>query len=254
MARLTPNSAGEFEILDLGEGDYHVVVEAPGFQTFQQDIHFSFPDRTRIRLNVRLDPSASASGLTRGAARTYEDAVRKSAEDRHVEAIALYRQVLGENSAFYPARHNLGAELLKTGDAAGASEAFANAIEYGGRTPEALFLHGLSLFRQDRFLEALARFRECESKAGDETPETLEYFLGMSYLQTGNPRLAEDSLKRALEKAPQENTRAHLGLAWLYLDHLSRRERARFHLEAFLRAHPDDPLASCIRETLAQLR
>lgn len=229
-------------------------MEGPGYQTFEQDIHFSFPDRTRIRLNVQLIPEGSSSKLTGRAAKWYEEALGSSERRKSGEAIDLYRKVVREQRDFYPAWHNLGAELLKTDDAQGAEEAFRAALEIGGRTPETLYLLGVSLYNMDRYLEALRFLRECESLVEGERPSGLEYFLGMSYLRTDNPRLAEENLKQSLQRDPEENSRAHLGLAWLYLDSPFEQAEARFHLEAFLEAHPDDPLAPRIRDQLARLR
>jgi tetratricopeptide (TPR) repeat protein len=253
VAGLTPNSAGEFEILDLGEGDYNVVVEGPGYQTFQQDIHFSFPDRTRIRLNVHLTPEAAASQLAGNAVAWYEEALVLSERRESGKAIELYRKVVRERPDFYPAWHNLGSELLRAGDAEGAEKAFRTALEQGGRTPETMYLLGVSLYNMDRFIEAVRYLRACETPENGERPAGFEYFLGMSYLRTGIPLLAEENLKRSLERDPEENSRAHLGLAWLYLESPFRQAEARFHLKAFLESHPDDPLAPRIREQLKQL-
>ncbi len=147
-------------------------------------------------------------------------------EGRFQQAAALYGEILAADPRQADALHMLGVTKLQTGDAAGAVELIAQAVEL---RPPAAAMHndlGLALHAMGRFDAAEASLRQALRLLSD-SPEVL---LNLGNLLRDQGKLAEamDCYRNALEGKPGfPEARHNLALVYLKL------------------GRPDEALASC---------
>ena len=126
-------------------------------------------------------------------------ALAYSLTGRKPEAIALYRQVLAQQSDLVPAHLNLGILLLEAGRAAEALEQFQLVVEKQPDHWAAQFNRANALVALGRVPEASEAYERAIELKPDFAPTHLAY---AEVLAPADPAAAERHLRRALELDP----------------------------------------------------
>jgi Flp pilus assembly protein TadD len=216
-------------------------------------------------LHVTLGALLAEGGRLEDAEREYERVLSREPEHPGAlnnRAIALYRtgrreearEILETLVAAHPnhadAHNNLAAVYLDLERFDLAESSARRAIEVTPGLPEAWNNLGISVEEQGRLAEAERAYRRAlEIDA--------EYWQGRHNLATNltaqqRPREAAAELERVLAAAPEVAT-VHLDLGELYAGPLGDGERARRHLNAFLRLAPGHERAAEVRRQLENL-
>lgn len=129
---------------------------------------------------------------------------------------------------------------------------FSRRVSGLGEPPD-YYREGLKLAGEERYHEALTSFRLALRRQPDD-PEILQQ-MAVIYTRIGMPEEAVRHYEAAIEIGGDAPA-AHYGLAFLFM-RSGNRQRARAHLEAFLRQPPEDESASAhiehARHTLERL-
>ena len=163
------------------------------------------PARQWPRYTFR-SPRPPAEGDRVKAYPDFEDGLRSQRNRLWSVAIAFYRKALELDPAFFEAQYNLGLAELEAGDANRATEAF----------------------------EIAAALRPDSTEA--------RYYFATSLKKAGFPPDAAQQLETLLATKKNE-TRAHLAIAKLYAEDLSRLDLAREHYRRVLELDPKHPQA-----------
>ncbi len=181
---------------------------------------------------------------------------------RNNRAVALYlsgrtqeaREDLERLIEEYPgqadAHNNLAAIAVDAGSWQEAEAHARRALELGSSSAQTLNNLGIALQEQGRLQEAVEAFEK--ALTADALYWQARLNLGLARRDQGEHRLAAEELEAVLEQNPGQ-AQCHYELGRLYAGPLADAEKARVHLNAFLRAEPRNPLGAEVRETLASL-
>ena len=107
---------------------------------------------------------ASGAAASDSAARAFERAERRLAENRLDEASALYQQAIAVKPSFKLAYFNLGYALRKTNDLEGAARAYEKYVELDPEDPDGFFGLGESYRRLGQQAKAIAAYEQFIAK------------------------------------------------------------------------------------------
>ena len=185
-------------------------------------------------LHLLLDRASTATIHTRAETLRHEQ--------RHDEAIALYREALEMDSGFAPAIAGMGIAFFELGRYEEAIESMEQALEVAPELPEAASLHRLI----GRALQELGRLEEAAEQFArtlELDPRNTEALDRLAFLRFNAGRYEEAiEYYRALLDVDPANANAHsnLGIALLNLE---RYEDAARSLERSLELDPEQPIA-----------
>ncbi|MFQ5738834.1 MAG: tetratricopeptide repeat protein [Acidobacteriota bacterium] len=238
------------------EGDYELVVEAEGYQTHRENLSFSFPDRTKVHLNIYLREASprDEEGVSPQALKWYDQGVKAAAKGKSKKAIQLYRKAVDREPEFLPGLHNLGAEYVKIGDFRKSVEVLEKAVRLKTSNGGTYHVLGLAYYHLKEWSQAARDFQIAIEKQDAQTSGASHFYLGHALLQLKQPREAAEHLLRSLQIEEKSFSRAHLSLAFIYLDYSNQPQKALGHLEAFLKLNPKDERAPRIRQKIEQLK
>jgi len=268
----TDSATGQFSFDDLRFAAYHVVVQEEPFRPVDIEIVLRAIFLQTVRLNLQLQyqiqqasgspasPTGSESGtvevkhigahLPRKSLKAFEKGNRARARGDLDQAIRHYREALTASPDFGPALTNLGGLYLRQNKLAEAETVFGEAHRLDPDSAETCINLGHTYMLAGRLEEAAELLRRGARLAPNSS--LAHFLLGSTLAKQGAFSASEASLKRAIDLTAPKVGLEHLELANLYLK-TQRWQEAGETLEAFLRAHPDDPQADSIRQTLRRI-
>ncbi|MCS6806736.1 MAG: tetratricopeptide repeat protein [Acidobacteriota bacterium] len=260
---------GFFELKDLPNGTYELVVEADEqYETTIERIELYY-DRDAIETrDVYLRPKEhhvarhprsgviSAAELQKNipksARREYQRGVEASAKGQREKAIQHLQRALELHADFTQARNDLGVQYLRMGRLQEAYTEFLRAVSSQPTLPEPYINLGYLLTQQHEYRAALVHLDRALQLA--PTHWQALTWTGVSLMQTGELDRAEQCLKKAIELSfPPEGAFVHLYLANLYL-RKGNKHQALAHAEAYLNELPNAPDAQEVRRKIEQIR
>jgi tetratricopeptide (TPR) repeat protein len=197
-------------------------------------------------LTARRSRAAATEELNTMIAGSPKDYELKFAQARFYEqgnempqAQAVYRQVItqaGSEPAGMTARNRLATLLVQTKDVAGAERLIAEVLAKTPRDNDALILRGnLELSKNDA-KDAIVDLRAVLRDQPNAT--AVMRTLARAHLANGEPALAEETMRRAVDGSPKD-VGARLDLAQL-LAQLGKPEQAKPLLDELVKQQPDN--------------
>jgi tetratricopeptide (TPR) repeat protein len=222
LEKTTPGEDGRLAFTKLTEGQYEVIIEAPGYHTFHHRANLRFPGNDIDNFSARLVALDGESGNAAGrelippeALKLFDRGLRAGQNDEKAELALRRALALEPQSAL--ARLNLGMLHMGRGEVEAARRNLEAAVEATSELAQAHLLLGLIAY-QARELEAAAtRFRQALELDSTGVPEA-RFYLGSILAAQG-----------ALDEG--------VGL-----------------VEEFLRDHPQHPKAPAARALLEKLQ
>jgi len=275
VATVEADSDGNYEIPNLSERDYRVVVSIDGKKQDRRDLHivcrpcaavskdFNFGKSTPTLMIYFpaedpdfVDVAELVGDYPREALRDYESAYGDYINGNIPRAVERLEKIATRAPGFYGVHARLGLILQDSGCFDDAETEFARASEISPRSVQPLLnLASVQIRAADydenpkaRIEKALATIR----RALDIRPDSsLAHCLaGSAYLKAGSVESAEKSLKRALE------IDGRIGAARLMLANLYSRQQewelAIANFNAYLEDHPETPNRDIVREMRAE--
>lgn len=217
-------------------------------------LHLDFKDSDFVpEAAARLRHSISAKQLSvsEKARHEYEDAQKDLARHDVEAAVKHLEHAVEIAPQFAAAWNNLGTIAYQTSQFRRAEECFRNALDADPQSFEPLVnLGGVLIVLKElddawRYNLHAVLVRPNDSLANSQ--------LGMTYMEMGNPELAEKYFVQAVQSDPAHFSHPQLFLAEIHLRR-GERSQAADDLESFLKYHPDWPHAPKMRQAISEFR
>lgn len=269
---LSDSTTGEFVFIGVRDGVYHVIVADKEYGQGEASamVNSMFMPTTFVYISVTLPEdnstpppkgySASPHAISvrelrarfpKDAVKEYERGNKKMAGGDLNGAITHFEKAVALAPEMFPAWNNLGSAYLQAHQMEKAESAFQRAITANPQGADAYLNLGHVYYEVQKYIEA----ERLLLRALDLNPQAAlaRFFLGLTYEHAGKLPAAEENLEKALDGTEPSVLTAHLVLAELFL-RTGRPNKAREHLEAYLKDRPGDPQADHIRQVLARLK
>lgn len=264
VARQTVGNNSRYRFLDLSNGDYEIAVEVESNEVARIRLQINDVFKTDIRQDIELEwrenlvgknnnkpVAATADFYERTATNKKRFAKAEKAIDgkNYTEAIALLRQILGEDQRDYQSWSELGTVYLVLRDFAEAERAYLRATEVNPAFFQCFLNLGKLRMVEKKFETAVEPLSQAV-KLKPASPEA-NYFLGEAYLQIKKGSKAVVYLYEALKLDPVGMAEAHLRLAALY-NGAGVKDKAAAEYAEFLKKKPDYPDRRKLEQYIAQ--
>ncbi len=180
LQQIFADPQGDFIFDQLTEGDYEVVIESPGYETYRRRVGLRYPGHEEERFSVRLaplkpaaNPGGARQNISPEAIKSFKRGVSASRAGKHEEAAEHYASAVSIAPDYLEAWNNLGGEYRM-------------------------------LQRWEKAEEALQRARALDPESAQ-----VNLNLGMLYVAQGKTAKARNHLKEAVRREPQLG-KAHL--------------------------------------------
>jgi tetratricopeptide (TPR) repeat protein len=244
-------SKGRYRFNNIAAGDYDIVVSFENSEVSRTHIKLS-GTLAELRQDIALELRSDATTKPKPATISAEDVYDRKGSSRerfekaeaaldakeYDKAVALLRQIVGDDPRDFQAWTELGTAYLTQKNLGDAEKSYLLAIE----ARPTFFLALLNLGR----LRLMQKNYEGAIKALDSAvtvqPKSAEanFFLGDAYLQVKKGSKAVGYLYTALDLEPIKMAEAHLRLALLY-NGAGMKDKAAAEYEQFLTKVPDYP-------------
>ncbi len=253
VSRQTVTNGGTYQFLNVGNGDWEIVVEAEGEDLVRIPFTFMYNKSTEVRKNIDVEwraktgPAASKPGsisakdiYPRQASNVtlMTQAMAANRKKSYGEAAGLLKTILEADPKDFEAWTELGNAHFAQGNQGEAEKAFKRALEEQPSYPLALLNLGKLNYNKKNY-EAAIQTLGSLAAAHPEMAEARR-FLGESYLRVKKGSLAVRELEEAARLDPAGQAEAHLSLAALY-EAAGYKDRAAAEYEKFLAKRPDYP-------------
>jgi Tfp pilus assembly protein PilF len=266
------STTGQFTFIGARDGTYHIIVDDKEYGRGEASatVDSTFMPTTFVYISVTPPGNNSApppkgysesphaisvqelrTKFPKDAVKEYERGNKKMAGRDLNGAIAHFENAVALAPAMFPAWNNLGNAYLQAHQMDEAEAAFQRAVSENPGGADAYVNLGHLYYETKNYSEA----ERLLMRAVEYDPQVAlaYFFLGLTYEHAGKLSAAEKNLEKALEGTDPAVLTAHLVLADLFI-RTDRPDKAREHLEAYLRDRPGDPQADHIRKVLARLK
>jgi tetratricopeptide (TPR) repeat protein len=266
------DASGQYSFRNLSTGTFIIKVNSDGTyigqsarislvasrssQFEQQD----FSLKSRGKKDNPSSPSNAGSVFAQevpeGARKHYERAIKQLEQQKQTEnGLNSLKEALTIFPTYYLALERLGIESIKREKIEEGYGFLTKAVEINPGGASAWYALGVASYKLKQWNQAADSLRRSLSLAPNSPNAGFSnFYLGLSYVKTGNPTEAEKCLKRAYELGGDTiHADGHMYLAQLYSD-AKRYNEAADELELFLKKTPDALDASNIRNIIKGLR
>lgn len=260
---------GKFKYKNLAPGQYSVIIYVPRMGEFRQTYSIgpaTADKKGRVKIQIVIHPSRAARLFTPKDRFTIPvrrlsipDKARKELSDAHkklrkndmdgAEAHLIKATELAPQ--FAAAWNMLGTIAYQRGKYVQAEEHFREAIRQDPDSFEPVVNLGGALLSQNRPKEAIEVNQDAVKRRPKDALANSQ--LGLSYLETGNPEMAEKYLAEAKRLDPGHFSNPQIYLSQIYFKR-GQKQAAAAELEHYLRHHPDAKEAPQIREAIRKFR
>jgi tetratricopeptide (TPR) repeat protein len=257
LEKTTPGEDGRLAFTKLTEGQYEVIIEAPGYHTFYHRANLRFPGNDIDNFSARLVALDGESGNAAGrelippeALKLFDRGLRAGQNGKHDQAVRHYEKAVEIAPDYAQAWNNLGSEyrLLNRYEKAELALRRALALE----PQSALARLNLGMLHMGRGeVEAARRNLEAAVEATSELAQA-HLLLGLIAYQARELEAAATRFRRALELDAVASAEAKLYLGSI-LAAGGDLDAGAGLLEEFLRDHPGD-LKATARALLEKIR
>ncbi len=261
---------GKFSFSQLEGNRYTIGVDDPDYEPAQASVAVNPDIQSLYHVFLRLTPrereptAGPPAGANRNvvsskdytrlfpkkAVQEFDEGVKADGKQEHERAIEHYEKALKLAPEYYPARNNLGSDLLARGEFQRAKDEFERVIKLN-QTDAAAYFNLANVYLLTRDYAAALRYAS-EGLAKQPDLAFGNFVAGSVQCRSGNAGTGEQLLLRALQLDPTL-TKAHLELVNVYLQQ-HRQADAIARLELFLKVSPNDALGPKVRDLLKRLR
>jgi tetratricopeptide (TPR) repeat protein len=265
------NPEGEFTFQAVYDGVYRVIVDDPRYRHAEASARVAanlYPTASVfVSLESRDKPPTTVAGdsgnphvvsvrelkakFPKQAVKQYERGNKQMANGDMEGAISCFKKALAIAPGMTPALNNLGTAYLQTHRMVEAGAMFRKAVEADPDAPDSYINLGHVYYELQKYDQAKVVLAEGLKR--DPAAALAYFFLGLTAVRTGETRVGEADLQKALDLNDPRVVSAHLVLADLYL-RAHRVSEARQQLQSFLKIRPQDPQAGHVREVLERLK
>ncbi|MBL8174391.1 MAG: tetratricopeptide repeat protein [Bryobacterales bacterium] len=260
---------GKFKYKNLTPGQYAVIIYVPRMGEFRQTYSVgpaSADKKGRVKLNIIIHPSRATRLFTPKdrftipvrrlsipdkARKEFANAARKIGKNDRQGAEAHLLKATELAPQYSAAWNMLGTLYYQQGKYAQAEEYFREAIRQDPDSFEPVVNLGGALISQNRAKEAIDVNQDAVKRRPKDALANSQ--LGLSYLESGNPEMAEKYLAEAKRLDPGHFSNPQIYLSQIYFKR-GQKQMAAAELEHFLRHHPDSKEAPQIREAIRKFR
>jgi Flp pilus assembly protein TadD len=254
---------GNFKFQNLSPGLYKIVVRLTGFKEIEQEVEIIGRGgiTRRLMLEMQPEPVSNAIGATPTvsvaelripdkADKEYRKGKDDLRNEKYANAIKHFRKAIEIYPAFPQVHSDLGLACQRSGDLAGAEQAFLACLKVD---PAFLFARlnlaelYISTGRRDEARQLIEETAALHPEAGQA-----HLALGKLYLDDGQLEQAEAACRRAAE-LPETSSDVYMLLAKIYLKQNRFPELVQA-LEDYLAKDPTGPYAEQVRQTLTQVK
>ncbi|MBS1829904.1 MAG: tetratricopeptide repeat protein [Acidobacteria bacterium] len=260
---------GKFKYKNLPPGQYAVIIYVPRMGEFRQTYSVgpaTSDKKGRVKINIVIHPSRAARLFTPKdrftipvrrlsipdkARREFADAhkkLRKNDFDGAEEHLNKATELAPQYAAAWNA---LGTIYYQRGKFTQAEEYFREAIRQDPDLFEPVVNLGGALLSQNRPKDAVTVNQDAVKRRPKDALANSQ--LGLSFLESGNPEMAERYLQEAKRLDPGHYSNPQIYLSQIYFKR-GQRQAAAAELEHFLRHHPDSKDAGQIRAAIKKFR
>lgn len=264
VGRQRVSSNGHYRFINLGDGQYDLVVELETTEVARIRVDIRSPRintdyRQDISLEWKAPPGAAPKPASVSVADYYERAPANQKlfekiqatinNKKYVDAVTLLNQLLTNDPNDFQAWTELGTVHLVEQKLPEAEKAYAQAIDVRPKFFLALMNLGRLRLMQKNFDGAVASL----TTAVEVKPTSAEanYYLGEAYLQIKKGSKAVGYLNEALRLDPVGKAEAHLRLAALY-NGAGLKDKAALEYQEFLKKKPDYPDKKKLEQYIGQ--
>lgn len=266
------DSVGNFEFRSIPNNNYKVIAYTDGssFETTQESVEVSgsFGRTFNVQIYLReknsnnnntkpngkmLSAAEYSQDVPKNARKLYERGLKQAKDGKDAEALTSFEEALKLYPDYLLALNKLGEQQAKQNNVAEAQATFERAIAINPKFPLTQINLGTLLFKVKRYPEAIEHL-ESAIRADQDYP-VAHLYLGWALMENTPPDFtrAEQEMRQALALSDNKLTEIHLQLFNLYV------RQQNFHmaaaaLEAYLKANPDSPNATAVREKLALVK
>lgn len=273
------DSTGTFMFKNLLPGPYTIVVEGgdyyenahesvfiddPGSSNLARTIRlrggtaktanvqvFLKPKQSRETLGRAETINAKLATLPKAAVDLYEEAQRSISEKDYAKAITQLRGAVAIHRDFALAWVDLGVLLQRSGDSAGAIDAFRTAIKADPSSHAANLSLGCALYEEKLYKEA--EHYLMQALVQNATSYRGHYYMGLTQVKLGRIDIAEQAFRTAIQVGDKQAAMAHYMLGGIYWS-VKRYKEAADELEQYLQLEPNAKDAEKTRQSIAELR
>ncbi len=249
---------GDFVFDQLTEGDYEVVIESPGYQTYRRRVGLRYPGHEEERFSVRLaplEPAAHPGGtrqhISPEAINSFQRGVSASRAGKHEAAAEHYARAVSIAPDYLEAWNNLGGEYRMLERWEKAEEALQRARALDPESAQVNLNLGMLYLAQGKTAKARNHLKEAVRREPQLSRAHL--LMGVIAYQEGDMEEARGELERALEADPGATPEAKVYLASILAGQGKFSEAAGL-LEEFLQRHPSHAQAGNANRLLQKIR
>lgn len=246
---------GRFEVADLPDGAYEVVVEEPGCEPERVSANV---EGSAASVAVHLKPYAPAEKpgnrysvsvrellMPDKARNEFQKGLQRIAKNEFADGLRHFTKATEAFPGYYEAFHFMGIAEMRLGQLDKAVGAFQRSVDLsGGRYAAAIFGMGYASYLQGNLKEAEAILRRGLEVDGDSADG--HFYLGMTLFLEDRIDEAEKSARQALLRRP-DYAAPYIVLADVYGRRRQFREQVRA-LDAYLKLSPKGPFVERAKE------
>ena len=259
VARQIVSSNGRYRFNNLQSGVYDLAVELENVEIARIRVELISPLALDHRQDITLELKAPVGTSAKPGSISVEDYYKRTPSNqklferaqaatdskKYVEAVALFNELVANDSKDFQAWSELGTVYLMEQKPDEAEKAYASAVEIRPKFYLGLMNLGRVRMMQKNFEGAIEPLTTALSV--NATSADANYRLGEAYLQIKKGSKAVGYLNEALKLDPVGKADAHLRLATLY-NAVGMKDKAVIEYEEFLKKKPDHPEAKKFRD------
>jgi Tfp pilus assembly protein PilF len=261
MDEQSATSTGSFRFTGLPRGAYRLTVSARGFQTFQGVVAVNYRTGT-AHVDVRLEakegknlvseklPALSDRGASRKVRKEYEKGVRSLQNGEWREAQRHLAKAVEMYPCYARAQAQLGSALAAQDQQLPAEVALRKAISCDHDFVLSYAVLGRLYNAEKRFADSETVLKEGVRRA--PSAWQFYYHLAEAHFGLGQYTKAEEEFLKVRSLDPAPPASLHVKLATVYHKEAAN-DKAYAELQAYLRAAPDGPLATKVREEMKRM-
>jgi tetratricopeptide (TPR) repeat protein len=255
------NAAGYFEFVGLAKTYYHLTVDAPGFQPYQQDLDLrSVGDKLTINIHLSpalktKEPSPSASSYTdehapKNARKEYQKGLSALQSGKFSEAQSHFEKSVKEYPCYARAQTDLALALSQQHQGSESEAALKKALECDPDFLDAYTDLGQLYYNEGKYADSATIVQEGLRRS----PASWQFYyqLGADHYHLGLFTRAEQEYLKAESLSPSVPAEIHVKLADVYLKQ-SAYDKAYAEMRAYVRAEPDGRFAAKLKMVMHQM-
>lgn len=256
------NASGYFEFLGLKPAQYRLIVDATGFQSYQQDIDLRSVGN-RLNINVQLSPAhgsqSSALAATpsrtdaqapRSARKEYEKAAHALGEGKPSDAQSHLQKAITEYPCYARAQTDLAAILAAERKPEASEAALKQSTSCDPDYLDAYAGLGRLYYDEKRYDDSVSALREGVRRS----PGSWQFYyqLGASEYGLREYAKAEQAYLRAESLSSALPAEVHVKLADVYLKEAAY-GKAYDEMQAYVRAEPNGRFAAELKSVMKRM-